>query len=106
MITARSNEGYLLIDHRNSPGVSQEFMRKHNLPGPAVAGGTMLEAAVKNCPHCGGDVIRNPARVRAREHCRKCGENICDKCGLMRKLGHPHRPLRQVMSELYAWFTR
>ncbi len=70
--TKASHEGYLMIDHRASPGT------------PQVPGGTMLEAAASTCSHCQCQVIRNPARVRARAYCPKCDAYICDDCEAIR----------------------
>lgn len=106
MLTKRSQEGVILIDHRNSPGISPEFMRANNLSGPAVEGGKVYESAVVVCKHCGTDVILNPNRSRDREYCRACDGYVCDKCGLLRKLGHPHKPLWQLMTELYERLVR
>ena len=62
--------GYLVIDHRNSPGTRE------------VPGGTQLERDTWTCSHCGAIVIKNPDRTRPREVCRKCMAVVCDKCVL------------------------
>jgi len=69
MPSLKTHEGYLLIDHRGSPGTSQ------------VPGGTMLEAASFTCPHCSRVIFKNPRRVRPRGYCRKCDQNVCDLPG-------------------------
>lgn len=106
MLSKRSEEGVILIDHRNSPGISPEFMRDHNLDGPAVGAGVVYESATCTCKHCGTDVILNPKRTRDREYCSQCDGYICDSCGLLRKLGVEHRPIRQVIADLYHRLTR
>jgi len=106
MLTKRSAEGVILIDHRNSPGISPEFMRANNLPGPAVGAGVVFESAVIVCKHCGTDVVLNPNRSREREYCQKCDGYICDSCGLMRKLGGAHRPMIKILADLYNRLTR
>lgn len=106
MKTLRKQEGVLLIDHRNSPGITPEFMRQHNLPGPVVGAGQKYESALYNCKHCSADVIINPKRNRSREYCRRCDGYICDNCGLMRKCGAPHRPLWQVLEHLFNRYVR
>ena len=87
MKTKRSNEAYILIDHRNSPGITPEFARANGLNGPAVPAGKIFESAMNICAHCGADVILNPNRLREREWCRKCDAYICDGCALIIKTG-------------------
>lgn len=101
MKTKRSQEAYVLIDHRNSPGIAPEFLRANRIDAPAVGAGKTFESAMVVCSHCGADVILNPNRSREREWCRKCDAYICDGCALLRKLGAAHKPLIQVMSEIY-----
>jgi hypothetical protein len=60
--------GYLVIDHRNSPGTSE------------VPEGTVRELDVMQCSHCQRTVVLNPGRVRARAVCPKCHHFICDSC--------------------------
>lgn len=66
MSSKRRQEGYLLIDHRNSPGM------------PLVPGGTVFESATITCCHCQTVVILNPDRTRPRGYCQKCDHYICD----------------------------
>lgn len=67
MRSKKRHEGYLLIDHRNSPGIG-------DMKG-------IFEAATYTCKHCQVVVVINPLRTRAREYCPKCDHYICDKCG-------------------------
>jgi hypothetical protein len=76
-------EGYLLIDHRNSPGITEEFIRSCG-KDPAdfliVGEGKVLEAATLTCSHCQKVVHMSPTRKRERGSCRKCNKYICDDC--------------------------
>lgn len=102
-----SNQGELLIDHRNSPGITPEFMRANNLSGPCVGAGRTFESGLKNCTHCGTDVIMNPLRVRERQWCMRCDAYICDGCGLLRKLGgYEHKTAAQHMHEIFNRYQR
>lgn len=67
MKSKRSHEGYLLIDHRSSPGTAK------------VAEGTAFESATITCCHCGSIYVLNPQRTRERGHCRKCDQYVCDR---------------------------
>lgn len=99
-------DGELLIDHRNSPGITPEFMAANKLAGPVVGKGQVFETALKNCVHCGTDVVLNPGRNRDREWCWACDAYICDPCALLRKLGAPHKPLRQLLGEIFDRYQR
>lgn len=74
MRTQRTGEGYLLIDHRASPGTGK------------VPEGTIFEAPTFTCGHCGGVVVMNPARRRERAFCSRCACTLCDGCGAVRHL--------------------
>ena len=78
MRSQRSKEGYLLIDNRNSPGVSAEFIRKSGIDAPIVGGGVTFESATSTCAHCGTIVVLNPDRTRPRGYCRSCDHYVCD----------------------------
>jgi hypothetical protein len=78
-------EGYLLIDHRYSPGVTEEFVRNSGVEGgTAVPGGVTFESATVTCLHCNGVVILSPTRKRPRGYCARCDGYVCDRpaCGL------------------------
>lgn len=75
------NHGYLMIDHRASPGIDAETALKFRMP--FVPGGTMGEFKTLKCAHCGGSCVMNPARTRERGHCRKCDAYTCDLCAAL-----------------------
>lgn len=95
MFSKRSLEGYLQIDHRDSPGLPEDFARKIGLAPGAVAEGTNFETPVITCSHCNVTVILNPLRTRPRNHCKKCDAYICDNatCNLECK------PFSQLLDE-------
>lgn len=74
------SEGYLLIDHSNSPGIPEALARKWAAQGTVVKPGTgKLEAGSYTCVHCQVIVVKNPRRTRPREVCRKCMAVVCDR---------------------------
>lgn len=97
----RNKEGYVLIDHRNSPGISPEFLRINNLTGPAVGSGQVFESAMYTCCSCGADVILNPNRTRDREWCWHCDSFMCDGCAYNKKMGMTHLPLKKKYADYY-----
>lgn len=106
MFSKRQREAEILIDHRNSPGISEEFIRKNNLDAPAVRGGQTFESAVIVCHHCQRDVILNPNRSRERGWCWNCDHYICDLCEAARKAGAECRPFIARLESAYNSFMR
>lgn len=76
----RSQEGYLLVDHRNSPGITQADL----LTIPALRRDQfqvmqgVFESPTIRCSHCGTMVVLNPQRTRARGYCSRCDHYVCD----------------------------
>ena len=95
MRTKRSHEGYLLIDHRDSPGVPAHMVAAAKAAGkPVIDGGHGLyETGVLTCAHCQTVVLVNPLRARERGWCQKCDHYICDSPGCNAGC----RPIRQIM---------
>jgi len=80
MSSLKRYEGYVLIDHRASPGVSEELVRQWHAAGkwtPLVDEGCAYESGTMTCAHCGTIVILNPLRTRPREYCPKCDKYVC-----------------------------
>lgn len=78
------HEGYLLIDHRFSPGLPEDVAIKSGYDPRFTGEGKMLESATIACAHCLGIVVKNPMRVRERGYCAKCDKYICDHCDAKR----------------------
>lgn len=68
MMSKRSLEGYLLIDHSASPGTV------------GVPEGSVFEGATLTCSHCERQVVVHPLRTRERAWCPKCDHYVCDEC--------------------------
>jgi hypothetical protein len=92
MFLKSSREGYLMIDHRASPGLPDGFMRSLGLEGFEAPEGKVIDGATLTCAHCGVVQVKNPGRTRERGQCFKCDDYICDGCSLKMKLGHPCKP--------------
>ena len=80
MHSKRSQEGYFLADHRNSPGITEAdlltvtaYMREFFQPMRGL-----FESGTIRCCHCGTMVILNPQRTRARTYCQRCDHYVCD----------------------------
>ncbi len=94
-----SREGYLMIDHRASPGLDSDTARFLGLD-PTLAGeGKLLEAATLTCSHCKAVVVKNPLRTRERASCSKCNWHyICDFCAAeAAKADYSHLPFEALV---------
>lgn len=78
----RSLEGYVLIDHSNSPGVPDAIVVAQGLPPGSGQG--KFESGSFTCSHCEATVVLNPNRSRSRGYCSKCDHYVCDNCEAVR----------------------
>ena len=94
--------GYLMVDHRASPGLSEEAARWAGYD-PRLAGeGKVFEADTLSCAHCGGTVVKNIFRTRERHSCKKCSDKyICDGCAyLASQPDYVHTPIVKVIDQV------
>lgn len=96
IFSKRTFEGYLCIDHRESPGFGEADAPRRSV-APFTGAGKLFETATNTCSHCGKVVIRNPNRVRPRAHCRGCERFICDD---------PCAALYHLTGECRCWSKR
>lgn len=85
MGSLRRQEGYFLLDNRDTPGVPDEVARPlaPDLPMGFNRAGRLFEAPTVTCSHCQTVVVINPDRQRERPFCRKCNHYVCDSCGVV-----------------------
>ncbi|HYT45877.1 MAG TPA: hypothetical protein VEP90_26355 [Methylomirabilota bacterium] len=96
------HEGEIFLDHRASPGFTEEQSIKLGLEGRAV-GSTIFEAPTRTCNHCGTIVIINPDRKRDRATCFQCMRYICDECELARhQPGYIHITTNDVIEQILS----
>ena len=94
-------QGYMMIDHRASPGMPEDVLRQAGISMPVVGEGKLFEADVLVCAHCGQNSLRNPDRTRERGSCQKCsGLYICDLCEwASRQPGYIHKPFVKFIDD-------
>src|SRR6266516_1750203 len=93
-------EGYLMIDHRESPGLTLEQSRAAGGPALPVGKGSFFQSATYNCSHCSALIVKNPLRTRERGYCPKCDRYVCDWCEAERvRSGGACRPFSKVIDE-------
>ena len=99
MSLSKSNPGgYLMVDHRQSPGIPEEA----RIPGTEsmpVGRGMFFQADTRRCGHCPKQIILNPLRKRERGWCSKCDHYICDDCNAVYAATGVCRPWQQVIDE-------
>lgn len=98
IFSQKSNEGYLMIDHRASPGLPENIARLAGYDPLFCREGKVYETATLGCAHCGGAYVKNPFRVRERASCSLCGGRyVCDTCNAVRSSpDYVHRPFEAV----------
>lgn len=95
MTSINRTDGYLLVDHRGSPGVPDSMVTRVGLPPGAGHG--VFEAATMHCKHCSAVVVKNPLRARPREFCRTCNSYVCDGCAAsMAAADYVHRTFEDL----------
>ncbi len=83
MTSLKRHDGELQVDNRAS-----------GTPIPGWGNTTVGAAPTLGCKHCGGVVVLNPLRTRAREYCRLCDRYICDGCAAVtKKADYVHRTI-------------
>lgn len=96
--------GYLMIDHRASPGLPEGVARKLGLDPRYAGEGKLLEAGTLTCAHCKCAVVKNPLRNRERASCPQCNFHyICDFCAIkMRSPDYQHEPFSRIVDKLFS----
>lgn len=98
--------GYLMVDHRASPGLPEDVARWAGYDPKQVAEGKIYEVDTLHCSHCDGTCIPNVMRTRPRAKCFECdnseGHYICDACDYLRNQpGYTHTPYKKIVDELH-----
>lgn len=93
----RSHEGYLFVDHRESPGLPEEMAIAAGRPVSSAKG--IFEAPTYTCNHCQAVVVINPNRTRDREWCSKCDHHICDACGALKAMTNECNSMAKQIDE-------
>jgi hypothetical protein len=87
MPSQTTHEGYLLIDHKSSPGTA------------SIPEGRIFESATTTCNHCQRIIVLNPDRKRPRHYCPGCDKYICDECEFKRVQGQGCLPFEKFADE-------
>lgn len=92
-------EGYLLVDHSASPGLTETQARQAGYDPTLVREGKRFEAGTMTCCHCKTTVVKNLFRTRERASCSKCGGHyLCDLCEANSRLPeYTHLPYEKLV---------
>jgi hypothetical protein len=100
MFSKRELEGELIIDHRESPGITlQEAFSVGMNPIFAVGAGKKLHVPTYNCHCCERLIVVNPGRTRDRAYCPQHDAYLCDECEVKRIRNGKCIPFKQVIDE-------
>jgi hypothetical protein len=92
--------GYLMVDHRASPGLPEDVARWAGYDPKLAREGKVFEADTMTCCECHNWVVKNPERTRERHSC-SCGNYLCDGCAFRLSLpDQVHKPLARVIDEV------
>lgn len=91
MLRKVDREGYVEIDHRESPGISHEEAARVG-SRLAVGKGQRFQAATWKCCGCERQIILLKEQARHENYCSQCDSYMCDECLLRRKVTGIHIP--------------
>jgi hypothetical protein len=97
----KSLEGYVMIDHRASPGIPPEVANRLGIPKDAGQG--LYEGAFIMCNHCQNCimVVIDPLKPTDRIPCSGCNRYICNACEYkMKHLGERCKTFDEIADEI------
>ena len=98
---AKQHAGYLMVDHRASPGLSEDIARLAGYDPKFCGEGKVYEVDTLYCVNCYSHVVKNPFRIRER-HSHK-GNYVCDGCAyLLSQSDYVHVPLAKRIDDTKA----
>lgn len=93
--------GYLMVDHRASPGLPEDIARLCGYDPKLSGEGKVYEADTLSCSICKGTVVKNIFRTRERHSCKVTGRYICDGCAYLQSLpDYVYVPFEKVVDNL------
>ena len=101
IFSKKVHDGELFVDHRASPGLTEEQAVALGYHPEQVREGSQFRCATLGCLHCGSAVVLNPKRTRERAWCSTCDAYICDGCDYVRKQpGYVHRTFAEIAEKV------
>ena|SRR6267378_3453307 len=105
-MSKRSQEGYYMLNHKDSPGLTESQVASISPDLPLTAGRGCFEAPTYTCSHCQTVVILNPLRTRERGYCTKCDHYVCDTCNLVRLQTGICKTFNEIIEEVQESFAQ
>lgn len=91
--------GYLMVDHRASPGLPEDVARAVGYDPKLCGEGKVYEADSLYCVNCYSHVIKNPLRTRERGSYK--GQYVCDGCAyLLSQPDYVHVPIAKLIDDV------
>lgn len=92
-------EGYLEIDHRESPGFTEKQAREARWGKTMPVGSKRFKLVTYRCCGCEAMIVVRSERTRERTWCRKCDRFMCDQCSWVLKVTGVHKPMNQIIDD-------
>ncbi len=99
MFSKTELEGYLEIDHRESPGFTPEQAKEARWGKTMPVGSKQFKLVTYKCCGCEAMIVVRPERTRERTWCRACDAFMCDGCAWALKITGNHKPMQQIIDE-------
>ena len=102
----RSDEGIIYLDHREGPGLTDEFIHEtnklfpHGMALPYGAGKGLFEAATITCGHCQRGALIDTKRREGPGRCPNCFRRLCKLCNSIRKHGGTCTTIQRVINDI------
>lgn len=96
MKTQRGKAGWLMLDHRESPGLSEAEIRRKGMGLKEGAGRGLHETNVLHCAHCTKGMVVHPLFMIDLPFCALCDAHICDQCKTAQVVSGRHLPFSKV----------
>jgi hypothetical protein len=100
LLTKKSREGYIFLDHRNSPGLPEDIALEAGFDPALCVSGQQMEVASLTCAHCGRVTPKSVYKGREYAECIKCDHYVCNVCAVeASKPDYVHLSFRQFVDK-------
>lgn len=96
MQSKRQQAGYLALDHRDSPGLTEAQVRATNPQFKQGAGRGLYETNVVHCAHCQKGLVVHPLLMADLPYCHLCDRYVCPSCKTTMVVSGRHMPFSKL----------
>lgn len=88
-----------MLDHRESPGMTESEIHKINPQLRPSAGRGLHETNIVHCTHCQKGMVVHPLFMADLPYCHHCDAYICESCKLTLVVTGVHMPFSKIIEE-------